>query len=146
MSAVVAAVVGVLVVSGSLFFLVTAVGMLRSRDAISRVNNLSPATGMGLPLIIIGAFVHETAEEGWSTFSLIKALLSVGASLVVSSVASNALGRSAYRTQRTFDPTMRANALGPVEDDGALEGQGEGAAQGEETDARRSRGRRHRAP
>jgi multicomponent Na+:H+ antiporter subunit G len=114
---VVAAVVGVLVIGGALFFLVTAVGMLRSRDAVSRVNNLSPATGMGLPLIIIGAFVHETAEEGWSTLVLVKAALSVFASLVVSSVASNVLGRAAYRTQQVFDPTTRADALADPEVD-----------------------------
>jgi multicomponent Na+:H+ antiporter subunit G len=107
----VVAVVGILVVAGSLFFLVTAVAMLRTRDAVSRVNSLSPATGMGLPLIIIGAFVHETAEEGWSTFVLVKAALSVVSSLVVSSVASNVLGRAAYRSQETLDPTTRADAL-----------------------------------
>jgi multicomponent Na+:H+ antiporter subunit G len=108
---VVIVVVGLLVVAGSLFFLVTAVAMLRSRDAVSRVNSLSPATGMGLPLIIAGAFIHETVEEGWSTFMLIKALLSVASSLVVSSVASNVLGRAAYRSQQTSDPATRADAL-----------------------------------
>jgi multicomponent Na+:H+ antiporter subunit G len=119
---VVAVVVGALVVSGGLFFLVAAVAMLRSRDAVSRVNNLSPATGMGLPLIIIGAFVHETAEEGWSTLVLIKAVLAVAASLVVSSLASNVLGRAAYRTQRVFDPTTRADALAdPGDEEGASE-------------------------
>jgi multicomponent Na+:H+ antiporter subunit G len=120
----VAAVVAVLVISGALFFLVTAVAMLRSRDAVSRVNNLSPATGMGLPLIIIGAFVHETAETGWSLFVLVKAALSVTASLVVSSVASNVLGRAAYRTQQDFDPTTHADALAaPDVEGGASRGQ-----------------------
>lgn len=107
----VVAVVGILVVAGSLFFLVTAVAMLRSRDAASRVNSLSPATAMGLPLIIIGAFVHETAEEGWSTFVLVKAVLSVVSSLVVSSLASNVLGRAAYRSQEKLDPVTRSDAL-----------------------------------
>jgi multicomponent Na+:H+ antiporter subunit G len=108
---VVAVTVGILLVAGALFFLVTAVAMLRSRDAVSRVNSLSPATGMGLPLIIIGAFVHETAEDGWSTFVLVKAVLSVMSSLVVSSVASNVLARATYRSQEAVDPTTRSDAL-----------------------------------
>jgi multicomponent Na+:H+ antiporter subunit G len=103
---VVAVVGGVLLVIGSLFFLVTAVGMLRSGDAISRVNNLSPATGAGLPLIIVDAVL---------------AVLAIGGALVVSSVASNLLGRSAYRSQVRLDPRTISNALGPDEAAGSPE-------------------------
>lgn len=103
--------VGVLTIGGSLFFLVSAVAMLRSRDAISRVNSLSPATGMGLPMIIAGILLHDTWAHGWSTTDAVKAALAVVASLVVSSVGSNMLGRAAYRSLDSFDPTMRSNAL-----------------------------------
>ncbi|GGO72879.1 cation:proton antiporter [Nocardioides deserti] len=103
---------GVLLVAGSLFFLVTALGMLRARDAISRVNNLSPATGAGLPLIILGAAVHELARGDLTVLDGLKAVLAIAASLVVSSVASNMLGRAAYRTQRELDPRTIADALG----------------------------------
>lgn len=105
------AVVGLLLIGGSLFFLVSAVAMLRTRDAISRVNNMSPATGMGLPLILLGAFVHETAEDGWSTLTFAKMVLAVLGSLVVSSIASNVLGRSAYRAAEELDPQTVGNAL-----------------------------------
>ena len=104
-------VVAVLVVGGSLFFLVSAVAMLRTRDAISRVNSMSPATGMGLPLILFGAFVHETAADGWSTLTFAKMALSVLASLAVSSVASNVLGRAAYRAGGDLDRHTASNAL-----------------------------------
>lgn len=110
---VVLVVVAVFAVAGALFFLVTALGMLRSRDAVSRVNNLSPATGMGLPLIIVAALVHDFAEHGWSTLDLAKGVLAIAASLVVSSVGSNMMGRAAYRAGRDLDPTMRGNALDP---------------------------------
>lgn len=106
------ALVGVLVIGGSLFFLVSAVAMLRTRDAVSRVNSMSPATGMGLPLILIGAFVHETAEDGWSTWTFVTMAAAVLASLVVSSVASNVLGRAAYRTAESLDPHTASDALG----------------------------------
>lgn len=115
MSGVATAVAGVLVIAGALYFLVTAVGMLRSRDAISRVNNLSPATGAGLPLIILGVLVDEIGDEGFVAGDVVKALLAVGASLVVSSVASNVLGRAAYRSQEVLDPRTRSSALGPHE-------------------------------
>ena len=111
MSPLAQAVVAVLVVGGSLFYLVSAVAMLRTRDAISRVNNMSPATGMGLPLILIGAFVHETATDGWSTLTFAKMGLAVLASLAVSSVASNVLGRAAYRAPGDLDPHTLSNAL-----------------------------------
>jgi len=107
---------GVLLVVGSLFFLVTAVGMLRSGDAISRVNNLSPATGGGLPLIIIGAALGRLAEGELTVVDAVLAALTVGAALVVSSVASNLLGRAAYRSQRALDPRTLGNALEPHEE------------------------------
>lgn len=103
--------VGVLVIGGSAFFLVSAVAMLRTRDAISRVNSMSPATGMGFPLILLGAFVHETAADGWSTITFVKMALAVLASLVVSSVASNVLGRAAYRSAGELDEQTVSNAL-----------------------------------
>lgn len=111
-----ALVAGLLMLLGSLFFAVTAIGMLRSRDAISRVNNLSPATGAGLPLIIIGAVVHDLAAGDLTVLDGVKAALAVGAALVVSSVASNLLGRSAYRTQQELDPRTLSNALEPFEE------------------------------
>ncbi|WP_323792326.1 cation:proton antiporter [Nocardioides sp.] len=107
---------GVLLVLGSLFFLVTAVGMLRSGDAISRVNNLSPAMGAGMPLIIVGAALDVAARGELSVTDGVLAALAIGAALVVSSVASNLLGRAAYRTQRVLDPRTISNALGPHED------------------------------
>lgn len=106
-------VAGLLLIAGALFFLVTAVGMLRARDAISRVNNLSPATGAGLPLIILGAALHELSEGQLSVLDGVKALLAVGASLVVSSIGSNMLGRAAYRSQEELDPRTVSNAMGP---------------------------------
>ncbi len=111
-----AVVAGLLMLLGALFFLVTALGMLRSRDAISRVNNLSPATGAGLPLVIIGAAVHDLSAGDLTVLDGVKAALAVGAALVVSSVASNMLGRAAYRSQTELDPRTVGNALKPFEE------------------------------
>lgn len=109
-------VAGLLMLLGSLFFAVTAIGILRSRDAISRVNNLSPATGVGLPLIILGAVVHDLVAGDLTLLDGVKAALAVGAALVVSSVASNILARAAYRSQQELDPRTASNALEPFEE------------------------------
>ena len=109
-------VAGLLMLLGSLFFAVTAVGMWRSRDAISRVNNLSPATGAGLPLIIVGAVVHDLSASDLTVLDGVKAVLAIGAALVVSSVASNMLARAAYRSQTELDPRTLSNALEPFEE------------------------------
>lgn len=106
-------VAGVLLVTGSLFFLVTAVGMLRAGDAISRVNNLSPATGAGLPLIILGVALHELSQGELGALHGVKAVVAVAASLVVSSIGSNLLARAAYRSQEVLDPRTVSNAMGP---------------------------------
>ena len=109
-------VAGVLMLLGSLFFAVTAIGMLRSGDAISRVNNLSPATGAGLPLLIIGAVLHDLSAGDLTVLAGVKAVLAIGAALIVSSVASNMLGRATYHSQQSLDPRTVGNALEPFED------------------------------
>jgi multicomponent Na+:H+ antiporter subunit G len=111
-----ALVAGLLMLLGSLFFAVTAIGVFRAGDAISRVNNLSPAMGAGLPLIIIGAAVHDLAAGDLTVLDGVKAVLAVGAALVVSSVASNMLARAAYRSQQELDPRTLSNALEPYEE------------------------------
>jgi multicomponent Na+:H+ antiporter subunit G len=111
-----ALVAGLLMLLGSLFFAVTAIGVFRAGDAISRVNNLSPAMGAGLPLIIIGAAVHDLAAGDLTVLDGVKAVLAVGAALVVSSVASNMLARAAYRSQQELDPRTLGNALEPFEE------------------------------
>lgn len=101
----------VLFISGGLAVLVSAVGMLRVRDAVSRVNSLGPATAVGVPFIIVGALIHEYFVSGVGWMDYIKVVLAVTASLIVSSVASNTLGRAAYRSGARLDPRTDPNEL-----------------------------------
>lgn len=101
----------VLVVVGSLFVLGAAVAMHRQRDALARVNVLSPATGMGLPLIVIGAFLHRWAVYGFGWADLLKTLVTVSALLIVSSVASNVLARSTYLSGAAVAPQTSPQEL-----------------------------------
>ncbi len=88
--------VPVLCVVGALLVLLSALAMLRERDAFARINVLGPATGMGLPLIVIAAYLHQLTVAGFSVVGLVKLLVTLAALLVVSSVASNTLARAAY--------------------------------------------------
>jgi multisubunit Na+/H+ antiporter MnhG subunit len=75
-------VIGVLALLGSLCFLVAAVTMSRAGDALTRINILSVATGLGM----------------------LMALVALGATVVVTTVASMTLARAAYRADGRLDP------------------------------------------
>lgn len=111
MSAWQSVVIAVLVVGGALLVLVSAVSMLRERDSMSRINALSPATGMGLPLIVFGAYLQEFWTVGWTVVAVIQLLITWAALLVVSSVASNALARAAVLSGAPVHPDTKPNEL-----------------------------------
>lgn len=104
MNPVLGAVIGVLAIAGALLVLVSAVSMLREKDALSRINVWSPATGMGLPLIVIAAWLHELGSTGFSWTGALQTLVTLAALLIVSSVASNVLARAAYLSGAPVTP------------------------------------------
>ncbi|KAA0917993.1 monovalent cation/H(+) antiporter subunit G [Dietzia sp. ANT_WB102] len=95
--------IGVPALLGSLCFLVAAVTMFRAGDALTRINILSVATGLGMMLFISSAYVHEL-RSGFSWVELAKAFVALGATVVVTSVASITLARAAYRADGKLDP------------------------------------------
>jgi multicomponent Na+:H+ antiporter subunit G len=108
---VLAVIAGVFAIVGALGFLVSAVAVLRVRDAVSRVNSLGPATAVGVPLILTAALIQQSITAGWVWGDLVKVLLAIAGSVIVSSVASNTLGRAAYRSGAALDPKTRPNEL-----------------------------------
>jgi multicomponent Na+:H+ antiporter subunit G len=112
MDILVLSVMAVLGIGGAFFVLVSAAAMLRVDDAVSRVNVLSPATGMGLPMIVLAAFVNDVHVNGFDPIDLIKVLVAVAGFIIMSSVASNTLGRSAYRSGAPLSPRLSPNELG----------------------------------
>jgi monovalent cation/proton antiporter MnhG/PhaG subunit len=95
--------IGVPALLGSLCFLVAAVTMSRSGDALTRINILSVATGLGMMLFILAAYVHDLTS-GFRWMSLLTALVALGATVVVTTVASVTLARAAYRSDGRLDP------------------------------------------
>lgn len=94
--------IGVPALLGSLCFLVAAVSMARARDALTRINILSVATGLGMMLFIMSAYVNDLTS-GFRWTGLIMAVVAFGATVVVTSVASITLARSAYRADPDLD-------------------------------------------
>ena len=58
--------IGVLALLGSLCFLVAAVTMSRAGDALTRINILSVATGLGMMLFIPVSYTHLTLPTIYS--------------------------------------------------------------------------------
>lgn len=93
-----AVVVGVLALAGALFILVSAVAMYLAPDALSQVNMLGPAMGMGLPLLIISHLTHSWMTGGFALGELLEAVGAIGALLVVQAVGSYVVGRALHAT------------------------------------------------
>lgn len=97
-------VASVLILGGALLVLLSAVAMVRARDALQMMNVFSPATGMGLPLVVIGVWVHLTGRNGFDWWVLVVSLVTVVSLVIVSSLASNTLARAVYQSGAPVDP------------------------------------------
>lgn len=111
--------IAVLLLGGAFWMLTAALSMFHARDALSRINVLSPATGLGLPMIVVGAFLEHLQTDGFSAAVLLKTIITVLALIIVSSVASNVLARAAYLSGSPVDPRTAPQDLarGPGEGD-----------------------------
>ncbi len=111
MSVIITTIVGFLAIGGALCVLVSAVAMLRVEDALSRINVLSPATGLGVPAIVLAAYLNHVNEVGMDWIDLVKAAVAIAGFIIMSSVASNTLGRATYRSGAPIDPDTNPNEL-----------------------------------
>ncbi|HKJ12350.1 MAG TPA: monovalent cation/H(+) antiporter subunit G [Ornithinimicrobium sp.] len=117
MDIVLTVVIGILAIGGALCVLVSAMAMLRVEDALSRINVLSPATGLGLPAILLAAYLNHLTEVGHDWIDLIKVLVAIAGFVILSSVASNTLGRATYRSGAPIDPKTSPNELAQAHPD-----------------------------
>lgn len=103
--------VGVFGITGSLIMLACALAMFRVNDALSRINVFSPATGFGMPLIVVAAWVADFDMNGFDWGSLLIAALAVICLIVVSSVASNTLSRASVLSGQPVHRKTKPNRL-----------------------------------
>lgn len=81
----------VLVVAGAALTLVSAIGVVRFREAFARMHALSKASTLGLILVLLGATVGLAAPNDVTSL-LLAAILH----LVTSPIGTNLLGRATY--------------------------------------------------
>ncbi|WP_226364779.1 monovalent cation/H(+) antiporter subunit G [Pseudonocardia sp. ICBG162] len=100
----------ILTVSGALVLLLAAVGLLRFGDVYMRASAVATATGGGITLVLVGAFlVSPGVADG------LMVLLAVVLQLVTSAVGGVLLARSAVLTGHRFRPDTASTALaGPA--------------------------------
>jgi len=88
-----AAIVALLVIAGSAFFLVGTLGLLRFPDFYTRVHAVTKCDALGAGLVLLGLAVWRGPDgEGVRILALIALLL------ISSPTAGHALARAAFRT------------------------------------------------
>lgn len=89
---------GVLAILGAIFIFVSARAMYLAPDALSQVNMVGPAVGVGLPLLISANLVYSWSTEGFVLGELIRAIVAITALLVIGAVGSYVMGRALHAT------------------------------------------------
>lgn len=89
--------------SGSLFFLISAVGVLKFPDVFTRMHAASKASSLGMSLLLAAATLHFASVE-----VAVKSLLILLFIFLTTPVAAHILGRAAYLTgAKKWDRTSR---------------------------------------
>lgn len=104
-------VIAICVLSGALLVLTSALAMFRAKDALSRINVFSPATGLGMPLVVLGCYVYSLQLEGFSLYRMLIAVVAFLALIIVSSIASNTLSRATLLSGSPVHRYTRPNRL-----------------------------------
>ena len=105
-------VVAVLIVSGALFTLVAALGVLRLPDVLNRMHASTKAGTLGCGLILLALAVHSGGEAG----VIAKSLAAIVFILLTAPVGAHMIGRAAYRTGVPLWKETRINELRAAED------------------------------
>ncbi len=92
------------VLVGSLLILVAGIGVLRFRDALSRLHALTKASTLGVVLVLLGAAVTSDHPNDWTSLVL-AALLQLATSPISASLISRSTFLVGRPRRRTPDPT-----------------------------------------
>lgn len=88
----------ILFILGALVFATAALGVFRFPDAYTRISAIGTAGGVGIVLVVTGAFFHDPGVG-----NLIMLLIIIVLQLCSSAVGSIAIARSAYITGTTVE-------------------------------------------
>jgi len=103
--------VALLLVSGALFMLLAAFGLVRLPDLYTRMSATSKAATLGASLVLLGAALHfgTAAAAG-------RALVIVAFLFLTAPLAAHAIGRAGYRRGSPLWQGTVADELGDVEE------------------------------
>lgn len=90
---------GVLIIGGSLIFLLAGLGLLRLPDMFTRISAIGTAAGVGTAMIVLGVAVQDP-----SVTNLIKANLAIILQLITSAIGATAVARAAVLGRQYFAP------------------------------------------
>ncbi len=108
-------VVAILVVSGALFTLVAALGVLRLPDILIRMHASTKAGTLGCGLFLLALAVYSGGDTG----VIARAVAAFVFILLTAPVGAHMIGRAAYRTGVPLWKETRINELSAAEDNKA---------------------------
>ena len=97
---------GVLAILGAVFIFVSARAMYLAPDALSQVNMVGPAIGVGLPLLISANLVYSWSTEGFILGELIRAIVAITATNPASALAALPGVRAVIDDYRDLDAVL----------------------------------------
>lgn len=105
------AVIGnVLIVLGAVVFATAALGVLRFPDAYTRISAVGTAGGVGISLVLGGAFLIQPSIP-----DLVKVAVAIALQLVTSAIGSIAIARSAHLSRAPLE-RIEFDELGTAKD------------------------------
>lgn len=106
-------IVAFLILSGALFTLVAAIGVLRLPDVLIRMHASTKAGTLGCGLILLALAVHSGGDTGVVARTLAAFIFL----LLTAPVGAHMIGRAAYRTGVPLWKETRINELSATKDD-----------------------------
>lgn len=95
-----------LIVLGALLFSTAGIGLFRLKDVYARSSAIATAAGLGISLVLIGAFV---LDPSWP--NAVKLVIAIVLQLLTSSAGSMAIARAAYLTGSPLRPETDPDEL-----------------------------------
>ncbi|NJM33541.1 MAG: monovalent cation/H(+) antiporter subunit G [Rhodomicrobium sp.] len=99
--------IAILILAGSFFAVIAAIGVLRLPDVLIRMHASTKAGTLGCGLILLAVAIHWGSQTG----VVVKALAAIAFLLVTAPVGAHMIGRAAYRTGVPLSDRMTIDAL-----------------------------------
>jgi multicomponent Na+:H+ antiporter subunit G len=101
-----------LVVAGSAWFVLAAIGVARLGDTLARVHAATKATTLGMILVVLGAVID------WPGTDAIKLSLTIGLVALTAPVGGHLLGRAVEENPGTAEVRIDVRATLDADEDG----------------------------